>query len=89
MVEVHATKRFFKGKQPYLMIITLSVQYLPVIAQLVERRTVVGQSPDILRSAVRLRLAGKNFFDYPERQRTGQHLFDLALICFLNRSIKT
>ena len=59
MVELHATKRFFKSKQPYLMII--SVSRLPVIAQLVERRTVVGQSPDILRSAVRLRLAGKHF----------------------------
>ena len=36
-----------------------------MIAQLVERRTVVGQSPDILRSAVRLRLAGKQFFVNP------------------------
>ena len=36
----------------------------PVIAQLVERRTVVGNQPVILRSAVRLRLAGKvsNFY---------------------------
>ena len=40
----------------------------PVIAQLVERRTVVVTKPEILRSLVRLRLAGGHntfLFNYP------------------------
>ena len=42
----------------------------PVIAQLVERRTVVGTQTGILRSAVRLRLAGMSL---PFATRLIQH----------------
>ena len=44
----------------YNMTLSSAANSQPVIAQLVERRTVVGNElPDILRSVVRLRLAGE------------------------------
>ena len=49
----------------YIWLYVMNPTQLPVIAQLVERRTVVvTQTPDILRSLVRLRLAGvaKTFY---------------------------
>ena len=41
------------------------------------------ESPDILRSAVRLRLAGKRVFSHPEFRHTEMCLLDCTLVCVL------